>query len=66
MARELILVITMLRICETATVRWEGNLHALKLAISCLEEYVNHNKFLSRIYPNGTRVDSSNYNAQDL
>ncbi|XP_060582672.1 inactive phospholipase C-like protein 2 [Ruditapes philippinarum] len=40
---------------------------ALKLAISCPEEYVNHNKtFLSRIYPNGMRVDSSNYNPQDL
>ena len=40
---------------------------ALKLAISCPEEYVNHNKtFLSRIYPNAMRVDSSNYNPQDL
>jgi len=40
---------------------------ALKLAISCPEEFVNHNKtFLSRIYPNGMRVDSSNYNPQDL
>ena len=40
---------------------------AIKLAISCPEEYVNHNKkFLSRIYPNGMRVDSSNYNPQDL
>ncbi|KAL4224626.1 Inactive phospholipase C-like protein 2 [Mactra antiquata] len=40
---------------------------ALKLAIACPEEFVNHNKtFLSRIYPNGMRVDSSNYNPQDL
>ncbi|WAR03454.1 PLCL2-like protein, partial [Mya arenaria] len=40
---------------------------ALKLAISCPEEFVNHNKtFVSRIYPNGMRVDSSNYNPQDL
>lgn len=40
---------------------------ALKLAISCPEEFVNYNKkFLSRIYPNGMRVDSSNYNPQDL
>lgn len=40
---------------------------ALKLAMSCPEEFVNHNKkFLARIYPNGMRVDSSNYNPQDL
>ncbi|KAK2155784.1 hypothetical protein LSH36_231g00005 [Paralvinella palmiformis] len=40
---------------------------ALKLANGCPEEFVNHNKrFLSRIYPNGMRVDSSNYNPQDL
>ncbi|XP_046546164.1 LOW QUALITY PROTEIN: inactive phospholipase C-like protein 2 [Haliotis rubra] len=40
---------------------------ALKLAMSSPEEYVNHNKrFLSRIYPNGMRIDSSNYNPQDL
>ena len=40
---------------------------ALRLANSCSEEFVNHNKrFLSRIYPNGMRVDSSNYNPQDL
>ncbi|XP_078331805.1 inactive phospholipase C-like protein 2 [Crassostrea virginica] len=40
---------------------------AIKLAMSCPEEFVNHNKkFLSRIYPNGMRVDSSNYNPQDL
>ena len=40
---------------------------ALKLAILCPEEYVNHNtKFLSRIYPIGMRVDSSGYNPQDL
>nr|KAG5699416.1 hypothetical protein BaRGS_016262 [Batillaria attramentaria] len=50
---------------------WEINSfsesQALKLAMSCAEEFVNHNKrFLSRIYPNGMRVDSSNYNPQDL
>ena len=40
---------------------------ALKLANNFSEEYVSHNKkFLSRIYPNGMRVDSSNYNPQDL
>ncbi|KAK3103478.1 hypothetical protein FSP39_019535 [Pinctada imbricata] len=40
---------------------------ALKLAMGCPEEFVNHNKrFLSRIYPNGMRVDSSNYNPQDF
>ena len=50
---------------------WEMNSfsesQALKLAMSCPEEFVNHNKrFLSRIYPNGMRVDSTNYNPQDL
>ncbi|GFS05595.1 phosphoinositide phospholipase C [Elysia marginata] len=50
---------------------WEINSfsesQALKLALSCPEDFVNHNKkFLSRIYPNGMRVDSSNYNPQDL
>lgn len=40
---------------------------ALKFANACPEEFVNHNKhFLSRVYPNGMRVDSSNYNPQDL
>jgi hypothetical protein len=40
---------------------------ALKLANACPEEFVNHNKkFLSRVYPNGMRVDSSNFNPQDL
>ncbi|XP_041365135.1 inactive phospholipase C-like protein 2 isoform X2 [Gigantopelta aegis] len=40
---------------------------ALKLAMSCPEEFVNHNKhFLSRIYPNAMRIDSSNYNPHDL
>ncbi|KAK7099199.1 hypothetical protein V1264_003379 [Littorina saxatilis] len=50
---------------------WEMNSfsesQALKLAMSRAEEFVNHNKrFLSRIYPNGMRVDSTNYNPQDL
>ncbi len=40
---------------------------ALKLANACPEEFVNHNKaLLTRVYPNGMRVDSSNYNPQDL
>ena len=50
---------------------WEMNSfsesQALKLAMSRAEEFVNHNKkFLARIYPNGMRVDSTNYNPQDL
>ncbi|XP_013409003.1 inactive phospholipase C-like protein 2 [Lingula anatina] len=40
---------------------------ALRLANSFPEEFVNHNKrFLSRVYPNGARVDSGNYNPQDM
>lgn len=40
---------------------------ALRLANNYPEEFVNHNKlFLSRVYPNGMRVDSSNFNPQDL
>jgi hypothetical protein len=40
---------------------------ALRIANTMPEEFVNHNKrFLSRVYPNGMRVDSSNYNPQDL
>lgn len=40
---------------------------AVKMALQGPEEFVNHNKrFLSRIYPNGMRVDSSNYNPLDL
>ncbi|XP_071853664.1 inactive phospholipase C-like protein 2 isoform X2 [Apostichopus japonicus] len=32
-----------------------------------LEEFVNYNKrFLSRVFPNANRIDSSNYNPQDL
>jgi len=39
----------------------------MKLAMTCPEEFVNHNKrFISRVYPNGLRVDSSNYNPRDL
>ncbi|KAL8614073.1 hypothetical protein ACOMHN_026290 [Nucella lapillus] len=50
---------------------WEMNSfsesQALKLALSTGEDFVNHNKrFLSRVYPNGMRVDSTNYNPQDL
>jgi len=37
------------------------------MANTCPEDFVNHNKrFLSRVYPNRMRVDSSNYNPQDL
>lgn len=40
---------------------------ALRFANTVPEDFVNHNKrFLSRVYPNGMRVDSSNYNPQDL
>ena len=39
---------------------------ALKLSQCYGEEFVNHNKqFLVKIYPNASRVDSSNYNPQD-
>jgi hypothetical protein len=58
-------------VCCITEKYWEMNSfsesQALKLAMSCAEEFVNHNKrFLSRIYPNGMRVDSTNYNPQDL
>ncbi|XP_077986792.1 inactive phospholipase C-like protein 2 [Glandiceps talaboti] len=40
---------------------------ASKFANLCPEEFVNHTKrFFTRIYPNAIRVDSSNYNPQDL
>nr|XP_045603275.1 inactive phospholipase C-like protein 1 [Procambarus clarkii] len=40
---------------------------AAKLAHACPEDLVNHNKrFLTRVYPNSSRVDSSNYNPQDF
>jgi len=40
---------------------------ALRMANTCPEDFVNHNKrFLSRVFPNRMRVDSSNYNPQDL
>ncbi|XP_070532655.1 inactive phospholipase C-like protein 2 isoform X2 [Ptychodera flava] len=40
---------------------------ANKFANLCPEDFVNHTKrFLTRIYPNTIRVDSSNYNPQDL
>ena len=40
---------------------------ALKLANALPEEFVSNNKrFLTRIYPNGMRVDSSNFNPVDL
>lgn len=40
---------------------------AAKLAHACPEQFVNHNKqFLTRIHPNGSRVDSSNYNPLDF
>ncbi|XP_077600255.1 inactive phospholipase C-like protein 2 [Stigmatopora nigra] len=41
--------------------------HAGRLAGESPGEFVNHNKhFLSRVYPNPMRVDSSNMNPQDL
>jgi len=40
---------------------------ALRIANTCPEDFVNRNKrFLTRVYPNSMRVDSSNYNPQDL
>ncbi|XP_068201247.1 inactive phospholipase C-like protein 1 isoform X1 [Palaemon carinicauda] len=40
---------------------------AAKLTHACPEDLVNHNKkFLTRVYPNSSRVDSSNYNPQDF
>lgn len=40
---------------------------ASKLVHSSAEEFIDHNKtFLTRIFPNGNRVDSSNYNPQDF
>ncbi|PNF41601.1 hypothetical protein B7P43_G11116 [Cryptotermes secundus] len=40
---------------------------ASKLVHSNAEEFIEHNKtFLTRIFPNGNRVDSSNYNPQDF
>jgi len=37
------------------------------MANTCPEDFVNHSKrFLTRVYPNRMRVDSSNYNPQDL
>ena len=40
---------------------------ARKLTLAYPEEFVNYNKsFFSRIYPAGSRVNSSNYNPQDF
>ncbi|XP_072022051.1 inactive phospholipase C-like protein 1 [Amphiura filiformis] len=40
---------------------------ANKFSNTCGEDFVNHNKrYLSRVFPNPNRVDSSNYNPQDL
>ena len=40
---------------------------ARRLTQNFPEELVNYNKsFLSRIYPSGKRVDSSNYNPQEM
>ncbi|PVD33909.1 hypothetical protein C0Q70_05171 [Pomacea canaliculata] len=57
--------------CQQKQKYWELNSlsesQALKLAISHAEEFVNHNKrYLSRVYPNSMRVDSSNFNPLDL
>lgn len=38
-----------------------------RLATACPEELVNYNKtWLSRVYPSGKRVGSSNYNPQEM
>ncbi|CAD5126015.1 DgyrCDS14191 [Dimorphilus gyrociliatus] len=40
---------------------------ALKLSNHSADHFVNHNKkFLTRVFPNGSRIDSSNYNPQDM
>ncbi|XP_030848839.1 inactive phospholipase C-like protein 2 isoform X2 [Strongylocentrotus purpuratus] len=40
---------------------------AEKFANMCPEDYVSHNKrYLSRVYPNPNRVDSTNLNPQDM
>ncbi|KAG8234834.1 hypothetical protein J437_LFUL015148, partial [Ladona fulva] len=40
---------------------------AAKLAHCDAENFVNHNKnFLTRVYPNDSRIDSSNFNPQDF
>lgn len=40
---------------------------ARRLTQAFPEEFVNYNKtFLSRVYPAGKRVDSSNYNPQEM
>ena len=50
---------------------WEmsslGETTTKKLITTYPEEFVNHNKtFLTRVYPSGKRVDSSNYNPVDM
>lgn len=40
---------------------------ALRLSTTNAADFVTHNKtFLSKVYPNSMRVDSSNFNPQDL
>lgn len=40
---------------------------ATRLALACAEDFVNHNKsFLTKVFPNSSRVDSSNFNPQDF
>ncbi|KAK7793999.1 hypothetical protein R5R35_003961 [Gryllus longicercus] len=40
---------------------------AVRLAHGYAEDFVNHNKvFLTRVFPNGSRVDSTNFNPQDF
>ncbi|XP_065351230.1 inactive phospholipase C-like protein 2 isoform X1 [Cloeon dipterum] len=40
---------------------------ATRLAHACAEDFVNHNKsFLTKVFPNSSRVDSSNFNPQDF
>jgi Phosphatidylinositol-specific phospholipase C, Y domain len=40
---------------------------ATRLALACAEDFVNHNKsFLTKVFPNASRVDSSNFNPQDF
>ena len=44
-----------------------GETTARRLCQSAPEEFISYNKrFLSRIYPAGKRVDSSNFNPQEF
>ncbi|XP_076818482.1 inactive phospholipase C-like protein 1 isoform X1 [Clavelina lepadiformis] len=54
---------------QTYSCQHTSSLHektAARLVETLPEEFVNHNKkYLTRVYPSGLRVDSSNFNPQD-